>query len=91
MYKHLVFLSFCSLVSLNAHAMDPYALDTGMGGGGGRDWDVVDPPIKPDPLGNAIVSGAVAGAINGAAAAVGAFARSLATGVAVEAAKEARE
>lgn len=32
----------------------------------------VDPPIKPDPLGNALVGGALTGAITGSAAAAGA-------------------
>ncbi|MCB9812079.1 hypothetical protein H6778_00255 [Candidatus Nomurabacteria bacterium] len=37
-----------------------------------RRLEQVDPPIRPDPVGNAIIGGVVAGTVKGSAAAVGA-------------------
>jgi hypothetical protein len=48
----------------------------------------VDPPIKPDPLGNALIGGAVTGTMKGAAAGAVAAVRGAAVGQAIQAAKD---
>ena len=53
-----------------------------------RRLDRVDPPIRPDPLGNALMGGVVTGTIKGAAAGAASAARSAAVGTAVQEAKQ---
>jgi predicted Rossmann-fold nucleotide-binding protein len=48
----------------------------------------VDPPIHPDPLGNALIGGGVTGVMKGAAAGAASAIRGAAIGTAVQQAKE---
>ena len=49
----------------------------------------VDPPIRPDPVGNALIGGGVSGAMTGSVgAAAGAFGRGTAIGAGVEAVRQ---
>jgi hypothetical protein len=48
----------------------------------------VDPPIRPDPVGNALIGGAVTGSMKGAAAGAVSAIRGAAIGTAVQEAKE---
>lgn len=48
----------------------------------------VDPPIRPDPIGNALIGGAVTGSMGGAAAGAASAVRGAAVGTAVEGAKQ---
>jgi hypothetical protein len=49
----------------------------------------VDPPIKPDPLGNALIGGAVTGTMKGAAAGALSIVNGTAVGQAIQSAKDA--
>ncbi|MBR1147503.1 hypothetical protein [Bradyrhizobium sp. AUGA SZCCT0431] len=51
----------------------------------------VDPPIRPDPIGNALIGGAVTGTIRGATAGAVSTLRSGAVGTAVQSAKDGIE
>lgn len=49
----------------------------------------VDPPVRPDPVGNALIGGGVSGVMRGSVgAAAGAFGRGAAIGTAAESAKQ---
>jgi hypothetical protein len=48
----------------------------------------IDPPVRPDPVGNALIGGAVSGAISGPVAGVATFVRQAVTGSAIELGRE---
>lgn len=92
------FVAVAALLSLGVFHLGAQA----QGAGAGADFNMadrakvreqtrlekVDPPIRPDPLGNALIGGAVTGTMKGAAAGATSAIRSGAAGAAVQSAKD---
>jgi hypothetical protein len=86
------------LIGLSGHAINAY----GQAAGAGADYNKadrarvseqqrlerVDPPIRPDPVGNALIGGAVTGSMKGAAAGAASAVRGAATGSAIQGIKD---
>jgi hypothetical protein len=91
-------LEFVALVGLACHAMAALAQAAGAGADFNRQerrqaqelrrLDRVDPPIRPDPLGNALMGGVVTGTLKGAAAGAASAARGVAISSGVQATRE---